>query len=191
MTDEFLSSGLAQAIVALRLPRHNELPSLGLYLDQVLFVVDDALRPLFPTSDKTILTATMVNNYVKQKVVAPPMKKRYSRDHVAYFLAVALLKQAFSLAEIAALFQWQKSQCSVEKAYNLLCMELETALHAAFSTRAVPAGEVCGSDDSELLRSLVMCLVNKTYVEKYFEFQALRAVPAAAETEKGEKTECS
>lgn len=193
---DFLNSPPVQAVTTLRLPRYNELPSLGLYLDQVIFVTDDALRPLYPTADKAVLTPTMVNNYVKQKVVAPPVRKRYSRDHVAYFLVVALLKQVFSIAEISQLFRWQRNSYSVEEAYNSFCSELEHALRAAFSAGARPDGAMPDSGTvRELLRSMVMCLVNKVYVEKYMEYQALcRAEnePQPAEKpEKGEKKERS
>ena len=60
-----------------RCPRWSELPDLGLYMDQVLIVVEGALRPLFP-NDPVILTSTMVNNYVKQQVLIPSEKKKYT-----------------------------------------------------------------------------------------------------------------
>ena len=60
-----------------RCPRWEELPDLGLYMDQVLIVVEGALRPLFP-NDPVVLTSTMVNNYVKQQVLTPSEKKKYA-----------------------------------------------------------------------------------------------------------------
>lgn len=50
-------------------PRWQELPSLGLYMDQVLQVLGEATAPLRPAGEPAC-TATMINNYVKLKVLA-------------------------------------------------------------------------------------------------------------------------
>ncbi|MFQ7058586.1 MAG: DUF1836 domain-containing protein [Turicibacter sanguinis] len=42
----------------------------------------------------------MLNNYVKQKVVSPPLNRRYNEKHLAYLIVVCLLKQVYSLTEI-------------------------------------------------------------------------------------------
>lgn len=167
----FWESDLVRNILALHLPRYGELPTVELYMDQVISVIDGALRPLFPGTDVHILTPTMVNNYVKQKIVTPPVKKRYTRTHVTYFIVVALLKQVFSLSEIGALIRRQIQYASVDAAYDRFCSELEETLHGAFSTRQlIPQPLENEGMETELLRSVVLGLVNKIYVEKVLEF---------------------
>lgn len=89
---------------AFSLPRYQELPDIGLYMDQVIVLADRYLSPLFG-GDSPVLTASMVNNYVKQKLLAPPCKKRYSREHVARLLVICVLKQVLSIPEIAHLLE--------------------------------------------------------------------------------------
>ncbi|MFR9161525.1 MAG: DUF1836 domain-containing protein [Ruthenibacterium lactatiformans] len=64
------SAGLA----AQRLPRWDELPDIDLYLDQVLTLLDKYLGPFLPENGGHALTASMINNYVKLRIVPAPVK---------------------------------------------------------------------------------------------------------------------
>ena len=68
-------------------PRWDELPRLALYMDQVCIAVGDALGPFLPCQEYA-LTATMVNNYVKQRLITPPEKKKYSPLHVSRLIMI-------------------------------------------------------------------------------------------------------
>lgn len=176
---DFSKSKLAQKVRELHLPRYHELPTLELYMDQVISVINGALRPLFSSGDAPVLTPTMVGNYVKQKLVSPPIKKRYNRDHVVAFLVVALLKQVFSIAEVDLLIKRQIQSYPPQTAYDYFCTELETALQMAFGTRQTAVADMAdaGTADQELLRSAVLSLVNKIYVQKFLEYAALPQRP--------------
>ena len=167
----FLQSNSAQELLNLHLPRYQELPSVDLYMDQVISVIDDSLSPLFPQSDTPIITPTMINNYVKQKIVAPPVKKRYNRIHLAYFMVMALLKPVFSISEIRALICRQIQVAGTDVAYDRFCTELETSigamLHGTDLQRPLPP-----TGEADLLQATVISLVNKIYVEKFLEFAA-------------------
>ena len=82
-----------------RLPSWQELPELELYMDQVLSLVERYLRG-YPGFDERGLTASMVNNYVKQGALPPPQKKRYSREHLAKLLVICLLKTSLPISAI-------------------------------------------------------------------------------------------
>ena len=84
-----------------RLPAWEELPDLALYMDQVLSLT---ARYLPGGADKA-LTAAMVNNYVKQKVLPPPVSKRYDRSHIAALMMLCILKSIMPIADIQRLFQ--------------------------------------------------------------------------------------
>lgn len=118
-----------------RCPRWAQLPSLSLYMDQVLLVLEEALGALSENSEPAA-TSTMVNNYVKLKLLPSPDNKKYAKEHIAKLLMVSVLKRAFSISEIGGLFELFEAEGSVEQAYDLFCEELERAVR-----RAPPKGE--------------------------------------------------
>ncbi len=116
-----------------RLPRWNELPELELYMDQVVVLMEKSLAGLF-CDKKSVITPAMVNNYVKLRLMPKPIKKKYSRRHLAYLIVITLLKELFPIAEIQVAIQMQTLQeGSGEAAYNLFCMEIENALATAMA----------------------------------------------------------
>lgn len=81
-----------------RFPRWKELPTLGLYVDQVVAIVNEQLSHLGIEP----LTKSMVNNYVKKKVIQAPIKKKYAVNQLVDLLLIGLLKSNFSLDDIRA-----------------------------------------------------------------------------------------
>ena len=76
-------------IIEYHCPRWDELPDIELYMDQVLSVLERKLK-IFAEPEEKIITSTMINNYVKQKVIKPPLNKRYDRYHLAYFYVICV-----------------------------------------------------------------------------------------------------
>lgn len=111
-----------------RCPRWVELPDLGLYMDQVLIVVEGALRPLFP-NDPVVLTSTMVNNYVKQQVLTPSEKKKYRREHLATLITITVLKRVLSVAEIKVVLECLAEATEPSAGYDRFCAQLECRLN--------------------------------------------------------------
>lgn len=85
---------------ALRLPDWETLPDFGLYMDQVIVLMERALEGVLPRGE---LTKSMVNNYVKVGLIPRPVGKKYDREHLALLMMICILKQALSMEEIAAL----------------------------------------------------------------------------------------
>ena len=79
-------------------PRWKELPTLGLYIDQVVTIVNDQLLAIGVEP----LTKSMVNNYVKKKVIQAPVKKKYAVNQLVDLLLIGLFKTSFSIEEIRA-----------------------------------------------------------------------------------------
>ncbi len=82
----------------------EDLPRIYLYLDQLLTLTEEQLEPLNATGER-LLTSSMINNYVKQKLLPPPVKKRYSRDQHSRLIIIALLKNVLSIADIQFLLE--------------------------------------------------------------------------------------
>ena len=110
-----------------QIPRWAQLPQIALYMDQVLLVLGGILEP-FTAGDSPMVTATMINNYVKMRLTPPPEKKKYTREHLAWFLVICLLKKVLSMQEIAALKQRMLQAMALEDGYDRFCEELELRL---------------------------------------------------------------
>ncbi len=91
------------------LPKWKNLPDLDLYMDQVVTYLERELAPLTVEGREKMITTWMINNYVKGDLLDSPIQKKYSKDHLAYLLAICSIKQILSISDIASLFNFQKS----------------------------------------------------------------------------------
>ena len=93
--------------IKLHIPRWKELPNVDLYLDQVVTLVNETLSSFLsnPNSeeDTPILTKNMINNYVKNKIIEPPVKKKYNKIHLAKFFVICVLKEVYKMNDIKIL----------------------------------------------------------------------------------------
>ena len=82
----------------------DELPAMELYMDQVTTFMDRKLSGLVrkPSRDK-VLTKTMINNYAKNHLIHPPLKKKYSREHMLELLFIFYFKSFLSISDIQTL----------------------------------------------------------------------------------------
>ncbi len=92
------------------IPKWTDLPEIDLYMDQVIglmekYLVDNA------SPDSKLITPSMINNYVKLGIMPAPVKKKYSREHLAYLVIICSLKQVMPIPNIKALIE-QKLQKS-------------------------------------------------------------------------------
>ena len=98
-------------------PKWEEIPSINLYLDQVLLYVNQICPPASPDMEKG-LTASMVNNYVKHGYISKPEKKKYQRKQIARLIAITTLKSVFSIQEIAQTLNTLNTDTNSEELYN-------------------------------------------------------------------------
>ena len=85
--------------------KYEDLPSFDLYVDQLIQIVYDELKPFFSLSNNQKLTPSMVNNYVKSKVMEKPIKKKYNKDQLATLILITSLKSVFSIDEIIVILK--------------------------------------------------------------------------------------
>lgn len=126
-----LKQSLAQwghELSTIHLPRWHELPQIELYMDQVITVVEQYLSPVIDREKHLLLTSSMVNNYVKLDLIPAPQKKKYNQQHLAFLIAITLLKQVLTIPEIKKGILFQSSVVGIREAYNLFCEEQEAAL---------------------------------------------------------------
>ncbi len=157
---------IAASVQDFRLPRYNEIPNVGLYLEQATKYVCEYLAPLGEFS----LTPSMISNYVKKGLVANPVKKQYSREQIAYLFFIAVAKSVLSLDALTGFIKLQQQTYSLPKAYDYFCEEFENLLQFTFELKDTM--EVTGEDNTDGKRMLFTCIVaavQKIYLEKCLE----------------------
>ena len=108
-------------------PNWKDLPELDLYLDQVLLYVNIVNQKAFPEQEK-VLTAAMINNYVKHGQIQKPIKKKYNRTQIARLIILTTLKPVFPIQDIIETVEFLvTSEESSETFYNqfVMCMRDE------------------------------------------------------------------
>ena len=116
-----------ETLETLHLPRYEDLSDIPLYLDQILEYVNVVLGDLF-MFEEVILTQSMINNYVKLKVMPAPIKKRYGKRHLAYIMVITLLKQMMSLNHISVGIEEMLVNYDIETSYNLFINYVEESM---------------------------------------------------------------
>lgn len=159
------------------LPRWHELPDLNLYMDQVLTYINDTLGVIETEDDDrgSLLTAAMINNYVKHSLIPKPKKKRYQREHIACLFVYVLLKPVLSLSSIQDGLHLQVDVCkgNLQVAYDLFCRQFERSLHDV-SRMVSGKGEYVTygiSQNSVGTYMAASALVNKIVAEKVIEIK--------------------
>ncbi len=102
-----------QGVSSFAFPKYKELPGVDLYMEQVLKYINGTLDSLSLGQEK-MLTSFMANNYVKAKMIDPPVKKRYSKDQIGYLMAICLMKSTISMADMSLLLELD-NHVSVDK----------------------------------------------------------------------------
>ena len=157
---------IAETLRDFRLPRYNEIPNVGLYLEQATKYVGEYLAPL----GEYTLTPSMISNYVKKGLIANPVKKQYGREQIAYLFFIAVAKSVLSLDALTGFIKLQQQTYTLPKAYDYFAGELENLL--AFTFEMKDTMETVGEDNTDEKRLLYTCIVaavQKVYLEKCLE----------------------
>ena len=81
--------------------RTGDIPAIDLYMDQVTTFMDSKLKNTTrnPEEDK-ILTKTMINNYAKSDLLPPPVRKKYTKEHLLVMTFIYYFKSVMSIGDI-------------------------------------------------------------------------------------------
>lgn len=93
-------------------PSVDKIPDFGLYMDQVITFMEK----YYPEKP---LTKTMINNYTKDNILFPTIKKKYTREHIMILSVVQVLKKTLSLPEIKVLLEPISAQVLAANTENL------------------------------------------------------------------------
>lgn len=81
----------------------EDIPEIELYMDQVTTFMEQKLKNNNRYEDDKTLTKTMINNYTKNHLLPPPVKKKYSKNHIYLLIYIYYLKNFLSINDISVL----------------------------------------------------------------------------------------
>lgn len=81
----------------------QEIPGIELYMDQVTTFIESHLKSSKRYPEDKVLTKTMINNYAKNNLLPPPIKKKYSREHILMLIYIYYFKNILSINDIQSL----------------------------------------------------------------------------------------
>ena len=82
------------------LPDWETIPDFGLYMDQVIVLLEQYLSfiPAPVGGKERFVTSSTINNYVRLKIMPAPEKRKYHRIHIAYLIMILTMKQSLSIS---------------------------------------------------------------------------------------------
>ena len=165
----------------LKLPRYKDLPDFGIYSEQLVEIVNKALEAMFDKDNK--LTKSMVNNYVKHKIMPSPIKKRYFRNHIVYCIVITVFKNNLSIAEIDGGILHELKKSSIEESYNYFCDKIERVMRLIIDIldkQDDPDTKMTATIDVDLdkrngLTLAIVSVCTKVITQKLLEYELLNA----------------
>lgn len=103
-TKDMLNS-ILQSLSRIDYVKPQDIPNIDLYMDQVTTFMESQLGSSRRYNEDKILTKTMINNYAKNNLLPPPVKKKYSKEHVLVLIFIYYFKNILSIRDIETLLK--------------------------------------------------------------------------------------
>lgn len=157
---------MAHTLFKFHIPRYQEIPDIGLYLEQTTKYINGFLLPLGCLE----ITSSMISNYVKKGYIKSPVKKQYNAEQIASLFFITLVKKVLSMENIEKLFRIQEQTSDKKTAYNSFCEEFEVTLSALFDTHIIePTFIDQGDNGKKILHSTVTAVAHVIYLNQWFD----------------------
>ena len=143
-------------LISYRLPTWEEIPDIGLYMEQVILLLKQYLDYLPPDiKEEQYITAAAINNYVRTKIMPEPVKKRYYRVHMAYMIIIFTLKQSLSIATVKNIIPMDISEDEVKEIYSNFALRQKLSSEYLREQIRLSAGKILdhNPDESSILTS--------------------------------------
>ena len=102
------------------LPEWETIPDFGLYMDQVIVLLEQYLSfiPSPAGTKEHFVTSSTINNYVRLKIMPAPVKRKYHRVHIAYLIMILTMKQSLSISDVQKVIPPNSSEEEVRAVYE-------------------------------------------------------------------------
>ncbi len=166
-----------------QLPTWEQIPTLGLYMDQVLTLLSRYL-PFLPKKEKEkeeqIITTSAINNYVRMKLMPAPEKKKYHRVHIAYLIMICALKQSLTMSEIQKILPNGLTEDEVKSTYEEFVRQYSDSAGIFISMVEGMAAQLLESDAADVsvvngfvLSTAVMTNFSRLLTTKLLDLQEM------------------
>lgn len=162
--------------------KSEDIPNINLYMDQLTTLMNSklSLTTRYPGQDK-VLTKTMINNYAKNDLLPPPIRKKYSKEHVFLLIFIYYYKGILSINDIQTLlgpiterYFGNDKNISLEDIYNeIFSMEeeeiesLKEDVKKKYDLTRETFADVKGKDAEFLKQFSFICMLSyDVYVKK-------------------------
>ena len=115
----------------------------------------------------------MINNYVKERLIPAPVKKRYGREQVARLLIICIFKQFLSIEAIDQLFTIQKITYSLPQAYDYVARCITDSIHRTLLEGKTDHAGMIGSEMTREKLLVIACadaFASKAFLMIYLSF---------------------
>lgn len=148
-----------------------DVPNIDLYMDQVTTFMESQLSSTKRYENDKILTKTMINNYTKNKLLPPPDKKKYSREHMLILIFIYYFKNILSIKDIQTLLNpvtnkyfHKDDEMSLTDIYEEICSSakeqlpgLQDRIKDAYTNAASTFSDVPETDRGQLQFFAFIC----------------------------------
>ena len=194
-TNDILNS-ILESLSRIDYIRPEEIPNIDLYMDQVTTFMDTQLAATKRYDEDKILTKTMINNYTKNNLLPPPLKKKYSKEHVLVLIFIYYFKNILSIKDIETLLKpltekyfHNGEDFDITSVYEEVCsLEKSRIDHLAkdiakmYSTSAETFQDAPEEDQESLqLFSFICSLAFDVYVKKLLMEKLIDQLPGSEE----------
>ena len=157
-------------LLNIHLPRYNEFPVFELYIDQVISFVTEAVSD-FIRGEEAILTASMINNYVKNGVLNPPVKKKYNREHLAKLVVICIGKRMLPISHISDSISLMSRVFEISEGYDVFCDEVEYEIKSSVDPEKFPPRSFGDADSRKVatMRSLASAVARVLVFDRMLE----------------------
>lgn len=199
---EDLLNSILSSIEKVNYVKSTDIPNIDLYMDQVTNFMEKSLKSSKRYPDDKILTKTMINNYAKNDLLPPPVKKKYSKDHLMILTFIYYFKNLLSIKDIEMLLRpitehyfHSDDDLNISRIYDEVCAfekERTTLLQEDIEdvfTKSKKTFSDAPEEDRERLQffSLVCMLSLDVYVKKQIIEKLIDTMSEDTETAKKKK----
>ncbi|MCQ2553445.1 MAG: DUF1836 domain-containing protein [Clostridia bacterium] len=159
------------SVPKLHILRWKEIPDVGLYMEQLLSLIDKSMGAFFHEVGELPLTKSMINNYVKAGFVDAPVNKKYSRKSIVMIIVIYIMKTCYSPDEINKLINMGMdiNQHNYELTYERFCTAIENAVNNVFSGEInVKYVYIEGRENKYLMENFALSFACRYYTKKTF-----------------------
>ncbi len=145
-----------------------QLPDIDLYMDQVLTILESQMDSYKLHDDEKVMTKTMINNYVKSKLIEKPVKKKYGKEQIMQLIMIYHMKNIMNFADLEVFFQraGKEEQESMELLYEDF-VQIHDGMLNDFISKEKELRQLEGKEKiKELLRIIITADLNKRVAER-------------------------